>query len=65
MTQLRKLLDELAPTGVVEFDELNWLRLSRVFKVRGWQLVDEDGRRFDVVDVRGAERDELIAAMTG
>lgn len=63
--QLRHLLAELTPTTDDEFDTVHLLRLSVVLRRRGWQLADEAGRRFDVLELDAAERAQLAAEVEG
>lgn len=66
-SQLRFLLGEIAPPAkpgpAVDF--LVWLKISREFKYRNWEIVDEDGDRFAL---SGIDRDvarAIMAAVSG
>jgi hypothetical protein len=62
--QLRLLLEELVPAGVTSFDQLSWIRLSRQFRQRGWQLVDRDGATFSLLEVGEIDRNQIVAVVS-
>jgi hypothetical protein len=64
--QLRALLTEMVPlVAVPEFTWLSWIRLSRAFKQRGWQVIDADGNQFTLVGTDRAEVTKIIDAVVG
>lgn len=65
--QLRHLLGEIAPPAKPgpAVDGLVWLKLSREFKYRNWQLVDEDGDRFALSGVDRGVAQAIMAAVSG